>query len=271
MEHTNIITDGLAISYKKIGNGEKSVVFIHGNSLNNETYKNQQSNLFLPDFTKIFLDLPGHGNSAFSNNPEKHYNIPFYCEVLKEIIKELNLKQVCLVGHSLGGHIAIQFLAKKHPSVNGILVFGTPPISLPPDFSAAFLPNPKIGLLFKGELTAEEITLLSDEFTNKTVEKELIYRAITSTDPNARMHFTASVAQGKVTDEVEILKTLDIPFALVHAQDDSIINKAYLNTIKSPNLFKETVLEIANSGHTPQLDNPKSFNALVQDFVNKLN
>src|SRR5262245_51047290 len=59
----------------------------------------------------IAFDLPGFGQSSKPNRP---YTLGFFKEVLEELLETLEVGQVRLVGHSLGGAIALLF-ARAHP------------------------------------------------------------------------------------------------------------------------------------------------------------
>ena len=81
-----------------------TVLMIHGAVQSSTTWK-YQLDLFKhhPDFNFIALDLPGHGGSA----GEGFRTVVEYKESVLEFIKHLNLKNIILIGHSMGGGVAM--------------------------------------------------------------------------------------------------------------------------------------------------------------------
>jgi pimeloyl-ACP methyl ester carboxylesterase len=71
---------------------------------------------------RIFApDLPGHGKSTGLG----HHTIADYVSVLLEFIRSLNLSTVVLVGHSMGGAIALDFAAREPRRVLGLVLVGS--------------------------------------------------------------------------------------------------------------------------------------------------
>lgn len=112
---------GHQIAFIDEGKSEKVLLFIHGLG----SYLKAWSRNF-PELTKHFrciaLDLPGYGKSSKAIHSGK---VSFYVEVLKEFIDKLELKNLTLVGHSMGGQISLSF-AIKCPNQLDKLVLAAP-------------------------------------------------------------------------------------------------------------------------------------------------
>lgn len=92
------------------GNGEENLVLLHGFLENNATWEKMQPSL--SDEFKIFaVEFPGHGKSA---EQAGDYDFEVLVEQLAELLAAKNLDKFHLLGHSLGGYIALAF-AKKFP------------------------------------------------------------------------------------------------------------------------------------------------------------
>ncbi|OJW51261.1 MAG: alpha/beta hydrolase [Alphaproteobacteria bacterium 41-28] len=93
---------------KDWGSG-KTVVFIHGWPLNHKCYEYQFT--MLPQFGLrcIGLDLRGYGDS---DKPCGEYDYNMYADDLLMILRNLNLYDVTLVGHSMGGAIILRYLTR---------------------------------------------------------------------------------------------------------------------------------------------------------------
>ncbi len=253
------------IHYTLSGKGLKTIVFLHGNSLSSETFNYQLEDKHLQQFKLMAIDFPGHGKSKWSENKEKDYSLFGLRDIIVELIRELKIKDFIFAGHSFGGHVAIECIPLLD-NCKGILISGTTPITLPMDTSQLFLPNPDMGLLFKQELSEEELEKYGKMVLNDD-EKDFIIKLIKQADPQFRSCMPQSLANGKLSDEIAILKSSGIPIAILHGEDDPIINKNYLDKLDLPNIWKEKILLFRNSGHSIQLDNSEKFNQSLIEFA----
>jgi pimeloyl-ACP methyl ester carboxylesterase len=246
------------------------IVFIHGNSLSASTFIHQFSDQTLNKFRLIAFDLPGHGNSVKSNNPELDYSPINFIKILIELCHKLNAANGFLVGHSLGGHIALDALEYLQ-DVRGLVTFGTTPLTVPPMLDKAFLPNPALGLIFKPELTDNEIQQMAGSFVAKgsNIPEEII-QSIKQSDPLVRHYIGKALNSGQTMNEVEIVRNRKIPYAIFHGHEDQLINPAYFNIISKELIWKNEVQIIDKAGHTLQLENPTLFNKLLFDFIEPL-
>ncbi|MCF8217857.1 MAG: alpha/beta fold hydrolase [Bacteroidales bacterium] len=83
---------------------------------------------FLPslckDFSVVMIDLPGHGKSL---NPEKDHSLEFIADKIKEILDKEGIKKCTMIGHSMGGYVALAFAKAYSQSLNGIALFHSHP------------------------------------------------------------------------------------------------------------------------------------------------
>jgi pimeloyl-ACP methyl ester carboxylesterase len=102
---------GHAVSYRIAGPADKpAVLLIHGIAGSSRTWE-PLIELLGRDHRVIAPDLPGHGES---DPPAGDYSIGAYAAGLRDLLAVLGIPRATLVGHSLGGGIAMQ-LAYQHP------------------------------------------------------------------------------------------------------------------------------------------------------------
>ncbi|MHA1913673.1 MAG: alpha/beta fold hydrolase [Promethearchaeota archaeon] len=236
------------------GEGQ-DVLLIHGNSLSSKSFTKQLEGSVGLKYHIFALDLPGHGDSSPFEDPRNFYNLPGYASVVAELIQHLNLSKLVLVGHSLGGHIALE-VSEISSEVIGIIIFGTPPLGIPPEINQAFLDHrlePSL-LILEG---AEIPQIFIDDFNN--------------TDPNARKFLIRNTAKNNFKDELEIVKNMKIPLAIIHGAQDRVINLNYINDVYVPTLWKNEIQVIDNVGHSPQWESPNVFNSILEGFLKGVN
>ena len=97
------LEDGLRVAYMDEGKGDQTLLFIHGLGSYAPAWKKNIEGL-KNEFRCIAIDLPGYGHSSKGDYPG---DMLFYADVIARLIRKLDLQQVTLVGHSMGGQIAI--------------------------------------------------------------------------------------------------------------------------------------------------------------------
>lgn len=93
--------DGVKISYDIAGAGDAAIVFVHGWSCNKSFWKHQVP-YFAKRYKVVTIDLAGHGASGKSR---KDYTIESFGKDVKAVADKLNLNNMILVGHSMGGTV----------------------------------------------------------------------------------------------------------------------------------------------------------------------
>jgi pimeloyl-ACP methyl ester carboxylesterase len=100
---------GERVAYREVGQGP-AVLLIHGMAGSSTTWREM-----VPQLSKryrvIAPDLLGHGQSA---KPRGDYSLGAFAVWLRDLLDELGISRVTLVGQSLGGGVAMQFV-HQHP------------------------------------------------------------------------------------------------------------------------------------------------------------
>ena len=99
-----ISDDGVMINYYIKGSKKNALVFVHGYSCSSE-YWWPQLEYFSKNYTTIAVDLAGHGKSGLNR---KEYSMDAFGDDVKSVIEHLDLDQVVLIGHSMGGPVIVK-------------------------------------------------------------------------------------------------------------------------------------------------------------------
>ena len=247
----------------------RPVLLVHGNSSSSRIWQKQLQGPLGAEYRLIAIDLPGHGASSAAANPEQDYSSQGYSDCVASIARELGLKDALVVGWSLGGHAVVNAAASL-PMAAGLMIFGTPPISKAPDGFAGFK-----------ELPPTAFTPAPSDAETEAWPKLLFapgYAPIPSfiatdfriTDGNARGYLGASVQAGRFADEVEIVRNLNIPLAIVHGAEEQFVDLGYLQRLTAPTLWRGEVQVIEGAGHVPQWEKAEAFDRIVDEFASSL-
>jgi non-heme chloroperoxidase len=100
--------DGTRLAYLDWGAG-KPVVFLHAWGLNAEIWESQMIDLVDHGFRCVAYDRRGHGRSM---DPGRGYDFDTLADDLATVLDRLELREVTLVGHSMGGGEVARYLAR---------------------------------------------------------------------------------------------------------------------------------------------------------------
>ncbi len=92
------------IHYQVYGSGEFTLLFVHGWGIN-QTYWDYQVDVLQADYKIVSMDLPGFGKSGKERD---QWTVEAYGEDVNRLIDQLQLKQVILIGHSMGGEVILE-------------------------------------------------------------------------------------------------------------------------------------------------------------------
>lgn len=101
--------DGMRLYYEEAGQGAPPLLMIHGGGCDHTAFAPQIAH-FQTRHRVVAGDLRGHGQS---DAPVQEYSIPRFADDLIWLCERLDLRRPVLIGHSLGGRIALEVAAKN--------------------------------------------------------------------------------------------------------------------------------------------------------------
>ena len=121
--------DGLHIEYRTYGQGDPAIILVHGWATD-ANYWNAQFDPLKAKYTVVAVDLAGHGGSTRSRTD---WSMDKYGEDVATVARTLPNQQIILVGHSMGGTVALEAARRIGDRVIGIIVVDAlKSIGLPP-------------------------------------------------------------------------------------------------------------------------------------------
>ena len=115
-----IISRGAKIRFADIGKG-RALVLLHGFPFSLDIwFANGFANALAKKFRVIAIDLPGHGKSECIGYVQKMERM---ADVVKDVMDEIGLRKYVVVGHSMGGYVALAFAEKYSDNLRGFCLF----------------------------------------------------------------------------------------------------------------------------------------------------
>lgn len=116
---TLVLQNGMRVNYRISGNPDgQPILMVHGGSDSLGAWNSWLEPL--SDFRLIAIDLPGHGlTDPFA---DLDYSRPKMTGFLKDFITEMELEDIIIIGHSMGGEYSLQYTIKHQENVRSIVV-----------------------------------------------------------------------------------------------------------------------------------------------------
>ncbi|MBK8904685.1 MAG: alpha/beta fold hydrolase [Anaerolineaceae bacterium] len=264
--------DGCKIRYRDTGGSGPAIVFNNGIGGSLESWENQIA-AFCQNYRLIAWDMPGHGQSELGNQP---YDPDKFAAFGWRFLDLLKMDQAILVGHSMGGGVALR-MAGYHPSrVRKLALVAAATLGRDAPFLFRLFTLPGLGeLMTKPSKTGVEQQLKSifknpDVVTQQRKDQMLEY----AMRPGAQKAFLATIRrmtdlggqrQTIVSRSHETLKSLDMPVLVVQGRDDLVIKPVHSEW--AAKIAKNASLVMfEDCGHAPQEEKPDEFNVILEDF-----
>ena len=273
-EHT-VTLHGHAFSYTDSGSGSV-LMFIHGILGSQKQWAHLVDQLD-DNHRLIVPDLFGHGESA---KPIGDYSLGAHAATLRDLLDRLGIAQVTLVGHSLGGGIAMVFSYLFPERVERLVLVASGGLGreVSPLLRSATLPGaeyvlPVIASGWMRDRIAAAGRLLGAVGVRPGRDLNEVWGGFTSLgDADTRRAFLATTRAvidpgGQSVSAHDYLPdSTPIPTLVVWGTKDRMIPAwhAASATTSMPNCRVEL---FQGAGHFPHLDDPDRFAALVRDFV----
>lgn len=252
---------GRSINLVSIGDGDVAMVLIHGFGADLNSWMFNQPEL-AATYAVHALDLPGHGGSTLDVGTG---SVPDLADAVLAMLNALEIGKAHLVGHSLGGAIAL-YLATKHADRIGSASLICPgglgrEINL--EFIDGFIAadrrkNMKAVL---GELFADPGAV-----QRKMIEESLRYKRLDGVTSALQAIRQANFTdQGQAGDMREALAGIKVPLQVIWGAQDQIIPATHLNDLPAS---VETHL-IDAAGHMPHMEKARDVTRLIGDFAGR--
>jgi pimeloyl-ACP methyl ester carboxylesterase len=263
------LTDGIA-HYELGGpeNGEP-VVLVHGFSTPYFIFDTTFEFLVNSGFRVLRYDLFGRG---YSDRPHVNYDIQLFVRQLKSLLDALGLKQVNLIGLSMGGPITTSFICEYPDYVSKHVLIdpaGAKRVALGWILKALKLPI--VGELALGFFGNARMDIASDMFDPKLVEHFQSQYKIQMQYKGFKHALLSTLRNGMLESFYESytrLGELCKPTLLFWGMDDTTVpfeyNKLILKAIPHVQFHA-----IENCGHIPHYEKPGVINPILLEFLSK--
>jgi pimeloyl-ACP methyl ester carboxylesterase len=269
-----IVLHGHRVSYRIAGQGPV-ILFVHGIAGTSLTWTAAQERL-AERFTTIAPDLPGHG---VSDKPIGDYSLGNLASTLRDLLVALGHERATLVGHSLGGGVAMQFSYQFPERTERLILVSSGGLGRDVNLllRAACLPGADLFLsAVAGPLAAVGSTVgralgrLGWRPAPDLQEVARGFSSLADTATRAAFLHTLRNVVGPSGQRINATNRLyladELPTLLLWGENDPIIPAHHARDAHE-RMRNSRLVTFAESGHMPHLDEPVRFTSAVLDFI----
>lgn len=207
-------------------------------------------------------DLGGFGDAA---PPTGGYSVEAYASSVEALISQHQLTDYVLVGHSMGGKIALEVAARQPAGLRGLaLLSPSPPTPEPMSEEER-----QQSLAAHGDPDAAEQTF--DKITARPLPDELHQQVIADNLRTSRAAWDAWLLQGSKEDRCARLPRVQVPVCLIVGTADAVLPPQVHQRELLPCLAERTTLHlIEGAGHLLPLEAPGEVVQLLRQFMAEL-
>ncbi|MBX7151611.1 alpha/beta hydrolase [bacterium] len=248
------------LNYVLTGDGTRTLVFLHGWGIN-QTYWESQVAAFKDRYRILTLDLAGHGQSKVVRT---EWTMQNYANDVVDLINQLKLDSVVLIGHSMSGDVNL-LVNEKIPSkvigfigIDNLQELGT---DLPDSAKAQ---SEMILKMFEDDYvnTVNQFApSLFSETTDSTVRKRVV-NDILNVDHKAAAATLQSVFLTS-TMERKLCEKLQVPLMLINSD----IHPISEDLLKKHCKKGYRIFQVHGTGHYPMIEAPQEFNDRLNDAL----
>ncbi len=266
------------IAYADEGKGDKALLFVHGLSSNLDSWKKNIGGL-KANYRSVAIDLPGYGKSSRSKTD---YSLSEYAEILKTLIEKLELKNVTLVGHSMGGQIAMHSVLKYPEAYKSLILIAPAGIETFTDqeatiMKASYTPAMVINTSDDQILTNYKLNFYSFPDDAQMMVEDRIAMKSAEDFPDYAATVVNNIHAMLEEPVIEEIGNIEIPVLMIFGKNDMLIPNKYFHPSESidgliktsKEKFKDIEVRTINeAGHFVNFEQAEKVNDEIRNFMN---
>lgn len=276
---TLAVNDSVKIGYYEKGEG-KTLLMVHGLG---GYMKNWEQNIdaLSEEYHCVVIDLPGYWSSAVKEAWQSDDYMEFFARQLIAFIQQKELEEPVLMGHSMGGQVAI-VAALKAPELFSKLILAAPAgiETFRPQQAAMLKQISQPEVMMKQEEPAIRQAFAINFYQQpEGLEAMIQDRLWLKETPYFKSYcqIVSNGVKGMLNHPVrENLAQLEVPTLIIYGTEDRLIPNKYLHPDLSTKAIAQAAADeipnaelvlIPEAGHLLQYERPEAFNQAVMDYL----
>ncbi len=257
------MSHAIRLHYTEAGNG-LPVVLLHGFPFDHTIWAAQQSALS-DAYRVITPDLRGHGQSPALTADV--YSMDDFARDVIALLDTLDIERAVWAGHSMGGYIMLAALRRAPERIAGVALVASNPYPDPPEKQAGRRATAERVLAEGSVIAADGMRpiMFAPGFDLDSESTQTCYAMMANTAPE-----TIAAAQRGMAgrpDSVPTVRDLTVPAVVIAGANDQIMGINVARGMIDILPAGTTLVEIADSGHMPMLEQPAALTVALRAFL----
>lgn len=266
LQHKFALANDTAIRFIDSREGDKVVVFIHGYLETADIWEDILEAM-KSRYRVIAFDVPGHG---ISETRHSVHTMEYVADTLHSLLEQLNIDKCTVVGHSMGGYIALAFAKKYNENTSGLVLFHSTPNADTPEKKANR--EREINIIASGrkEMLAKSNPGNTFAKANRQEYKEVIddlTRNILETDDDGIIALLKGMEQRE--DMNTFVDEMKQPVLFIFGVADDYIPLDYAKEVAARHP-KAQVVWLEHAGHMGIIEDTDASIVALEQFIDKL-
>ncbi len=257
----------MKLFYRKYGQGGQPVIILHGLFGQSDNWNTIAKQISEHGFEVYTVDQRNHGLSPHSTE----WNYQAMSKDIAELMDDLQLKKIILLGHSMGGKTAMRFTIDYPQLVDKLIVVDIAPKYYPPHHQSVL--NGLLAIDFNHVKTRKEAETILSQYIDDSGTKQFLLKNIYWKDTGEmEWRFNLDVISKEIENVGEALiveHPCNVPSLFIKGQKSAYITSADLDTIRKT--FSHVRFQtISDAGHWVHAENPVAFLDVTLNFLNNV-
>ncbi|MDH3712954.1 MAG: alpha/beta fold hydrolase [Gammaproteobacteria bacterium] len=253
----------VALNFRRYGDTGPAVLMLHGLFGSAKNWHSQATSL-AGDFSVYAVDLRNHGASPHCDQ----IDYPSMAADVLALIDAQGIEQANILGHSMGGKVAMQIALQAAPRVQKLIVVDIAPKHYPGHHDGVLEAMQAVD--FDAHRTRQDLDrALSGSIPDPSIRQFILTNLVRDADTGTftwQLNLRAIVANYARLATAPQGQPFQRPALFIKGADSNYIQAADRETIEM--LFPQARAKvIANAGHWPHAEKPRVFAKLVGDFL----
>jgi pimeloyl-ACP methyl ester carboxylesterase len=266
------------LAYADVGRGSKTCLFVHGMGSNMKAWRKNIDGI-KGTYRCISIDLPGYGQSTINND---FYSIPELVDIILKFIQVLQLSNVILIGHSMGGHICIEMASRNDERIKQLVLMAPAGLELFTQEEKDWILNTLTVDVIEGYSTDTIVSNFETNFFNMPDDARFMIadRLLLKENPNSYRRFCNTFV-GSIQSMLDYpvfdkLKSIGVRVLMVFGQEDKLIPQPILHPEQNLSelaqagcnqLQKSQLVFYSEAGHFVHWEKADEVNELILKFI----
>ncbi|GIV27049.1 MAG: alpha/beta hydrolase [Bacteroidia bacterium] len=242
----------------------RCVVLLHGFLGSSEVWK-----YIVPYLSKsykvICIDLPGHGKSDCFGYA---HSMELMADAVKTVLKHFHIRSCVLIGHSMGGYVALAFAKKYVEMVKGLCLFHSTAL---PDSEEKKKDRDKAIKIVKHNPKLFIQPMIKNLFSKrnlKYLKDELKMANNIALNTSVQGIIAALIGMRDRPSSLNFIKSSTFPIMFVIGKQDNVL--PYTSLLEQyEQVHNKECLLLEYDGHYSQLENPRATGIALRQFIRK--